>query len=148
MKRSARLARAQARNMAVVTVAGSNDNMPLVFSLDTAKPIAVSDLMKRAFMQLEFHWTVSMLVVARSQLGEEYIKSLQANFYGKYDNAVGILNSYQEQIRRDVNTMHYLTEAWVAVPQDTDLTEEQEQAFMEAMGAFDNLAQWEQSNGI
>lgn len=143
VKRSTRLARAQARDLAVVTVAGSNNNMPQVFSLSTLKPVAVSDLVKRAFMQLKFHWTVSILVVARSQLGDEYIKAMQATFHGRYDNANEPLNEHQERLKKDVNAMHYVTEAWIAVPKNMELTEDQESAMLDAMGAFDNLARWE-----
>src|SRR5699024_4172869 len=143
VKRTHRLAKAQLRNLAVVTVAGSNNNQPVVFNLTSLRPVAVNDTVKRAFMYLPFDWVVSMGVAARTQLGDEYIKSQVVSFSGRYDSATEVLNGLQDDIKTQLKSTQYLTEGWIAAPNTLDIDEQTEQALYTAMGAFENKTNWE-----
>lgn len=92
-------------------------------------------------------WNSLCMVLCRSQLNEEYIKSLVVRSLvpETQPNLADALNREHQQLLEGVNPQHFINVGWVASPGGLEIPLPVASKIMLALGGWDCLAPWEKA---
>lgn len=137
-KRQLRFTRALFKSHCVSVVRVGDEQ--LVMHWKSQKAIRVGELVMNGINDLAHHWTVYLAVICRSQTGERYFKAEEIAPTGAYkaEHLTTVLNEYLNKLVEQCNPAHVLRTAWVALPYEKSLTEEEADRIFEKMRAWDD----------
>lgn len=146
-KRMQRLGNAVMKNVAVFFLLGGNESCELV-DLKRMTKFSATPALARTIENGEYKWTIFCAVFCRSQDGEQYMKSLVVNSTSPCKQALlgDLLIEQHTELLNECNKSHVITVGWMASPTSIDWTEKLGGDVFDKMGAWKNLAQWEQKN--
>lgn len=95
-------------------------------------------------------WNCLCMVLCRSQLNQQYIKSIAVNPVQPQTQPMlaPALNTQHQQLLNEVNPQHVLTAGWVASPTGHDIPLEVAAKIMQHQGGWDCLAPWQQQEDL
>lgn len=103
----------------------------------------------KRLVQLTIHtrlpWNCLCMVLCRSQLDQQYIKSIAVNPVQPQTQPMlaPALNTQHQQLLSEVNPQHILTAGWVASPTGQDIPLDIAAKIMEQQGGWQCLAPWQ-----
>lgn len=91
-----------------------------------------------AICDIPHQWTIYISAMCIDQAGMRYIKSLEVAPQGNYLAAhlAGVIEAQFHALKQDCNPQHLIGSAWIAIPNQVELEEEQASRIFDAVGAW------------
>lgn len=91
-----------------------------------------------AICDIPHQWTIFISAMCIDQAGMRYIKSLEVVPQGNYLAAhlAGVIEAQFQALKQDCNPQHLIGSAWIAIPNQVELEEEQASRIFDAVGAW------------
>jgi hypothetical protein len=106
-----------------------------------AKSIAPGPAIADAVCDIAHHWCIYASALCIDQDGQRYIKSIEVAPQGVYLAAqlTEVIEAYYREVIDGCNSLHVVGSAWIAIPSDVSLDEEQAARIYDAVGAWPAL---------
>lgn len=145
-KQMQRLTTAALRSTALGFVVGSDDKMVFI-NLKTNQRTNPTLPIIKALTNVKYKWSVLCAVSLRAQDGGEYLQCIEIESKApEYQNDMtATLSEHHNQLIKECNQAHICTVAWLAVPYTSEWDIKNTTTTLNALGAWDFTAKWEQS---
>lgn len=115
-----------------------------VFSIASMKPHAITKIEALAITAVQHVWSIYLLVMCRDHNGREYLQTYPiAPIQAKVEYISDSVQAELERVVKEQNENHVVNVGWVCTTNRTELTDEQLDKMMVAIGGWEFLAKHE-----
>ena len=136
--RRERLYRAMVRQLRVAVVNMANPDRQGVIDWKTCNNLRTSRALADAICHVSHRWVIFLGALCIDDQGRRYLKGREIAPQGIYrsDALSGVMEAHHRQLIDTCNPQHLIGGAWIAIPCEVSLTEEQAFRIFEACGGW------------
>ena len=136
--RRERLYRAMVRQLRVAVVNMANPDRQGVIDWKTRNNLRTSRALADAICDVSHRWVIFLGALCIDDQGRRYLKGREIAPNGIYrsDALADVMEAHHRELIDTCNPQHLIGGAWIAIPCDVSLTEEQAFQILEACGGW------------